>query len=159
MVYSPSKQLLRGLFVPGSSHHHELFALLTFLGKFTVNNKRPVNLDLFTIKQPLPAIASILHRISGILLFIGIGVLIYGLDQSLESKASFDALAQSMDGFVTKFVLWVILSALGYHFIAGIKHLLMDLGVGETLEGGRLGAKLTLGLSVVLIISLGAVLW
>lgn len=124
-----------------------------------MNDKRPVNLDLFTIKQPIPAIASILHRISGLILFIGIAFLICALDQSLSSAQGFAKVQDSLSGFFAKLTLWVVLSALIYHFIAGVKHLLMDFGIGETLEGGRLGAKLTLVISVVLIVITGVAVW
>lgn len=125
----------------------------------TVNDNRPVNLDLFTIKQPLPAIASILHRITGVLLFIFIALLICALDQSLNSKESFMELQESFSGGFAKLIVWALLSALIYHLVAGVKHLLMDLGIGETLEGGRLGAKITLALSAVLILITGVAIW
>lgn len=124
-----------------------------------MSDNRPVNLDLFTIKQPLPAIVSIGHRISGILLFFGIAGLLYIFDESLESSASFNALQVCLSGGLAKFVLWVVLAALIYHFVAGIKHLLMDLGIGETLEGAQLGAKIVLGISTVLIIYAGVCIW
>jgi len=124
-----------------------------------VNNKRPVNLDLFTIKQPLPAIASILHRISGLIIFVGIAFLMYVLDKTLASEEGFLAVQSFLDGTFVKLILWGVLSALAYHLVAGCKHLLMDMGVGETLEGARFGAKLVLGVSAVLIILLGVSIW
>jgi|TARA_B110000495_G_C22990384_1_gene583094 succinate dehydrogenase / fumarate reductase, cytochrome b subunit len=124
-----------------------------------VNNKRPVNLDLFTIKQPLPAIASILHRISGIIVFVGIALLMYVLDKTLASEEGFIAVQSFLDGIFVKLILWGVLSALVYHLVAGFKHLLMDMGVGETLEGARIGAKLVLGVSAILIVLLGVSIW
>ncbi len=124
-----------------------------------MNDNRPVNLDLFTIKQPLPAIASIMHRISGIILFVGIGILIYFWDQSLSSAASFAELQESLGNPFVKFILWGVVSALLYHFVAGIKHLFMDFGIGETLEGADIAAKLVIGISAVLIIFAGVCIW
>ena len=124
-----------------------------------MSNKRPVNLDLSTIKQPLPAIASIIHRITGLILFVGIAILIYMLDQSLRSEESFASLQQFLSGGFVKLIVWGVLSALIYHFVAGIKHLLMDFGIGETLEGAQLGAKLVLGVSAVLILITGICIW
>lgn len=124
-----------------------------------MNNKRPVNLDLFTIKQPLPAIASILHRISGIIVFVGIALLMYVLDKTLASEEGFIAVQSFLDGTFVKLILWGVLSALVYHLVAGFKHLLMDMGVGETLEGVRIGAKLVLGVSAILIVLLGVSIW
>jgi len=124
-----------------------------------VNKNRPVNLDLTTFSFPLPAITSILHRISGVLLFVGVGFLIYALDKSLANAASYNELQVLLSGNLVKLITWVIISALLYHFVAGIKHLLMDLGIGETLEGARTGAILTMVISAALIAFAGVVLW
>lgn len=124
-----------------------------------MNNKRPVNLDLGKFHFPLPAITSILHRISGVLIFIGLAFLLYGLDLSLSGEEGFAQVQAIMDGFFAKLIVWGILSALAYHLVAGIRHLLMDAGIGETLKGGLLGAKLIIGVSVVLILLLGVWIW
>ncbi|WP_257282732.1 succinate dehydrogenase, cytochrome b556 subunit [Endozoicomonas sp. SESOKO1] len=124
-----------------------------------MNSKRPVNLDITTIKLPLPAYTSILHRISGVILFVGLGFLLYGLELSLASEASFDALKALLSAPLAKFIIWGILSALIYHFIAGVKHLLMDMDVGDGKESGSLGAVITLALSTVLIILAGVWVW
>lgn len=124
-----------------------------------MNKNRPVNLDLTTFSFPLPAITSILHRISGVLLFVGVGFLIYALDKSLANAASYNELQVLLSGNLVKLITWVIISALLYHFVAGIKHLLMDLGIGETLEGARTGAILTMVISAALIAFAGVVLW
>ncbi|MBO9482370.1 MULTISPECIES: succinate dehydrogenase, cytochrome b556 subunit [Gammaproteobacteria] len=124
-----------------------------------MNSKRPVNLDITTIKLPLPAYTSILHRISGVILFIGLGFLLYGLELSLASEESFDALKALLSAPLAKFIIWGILSALIYHLIAGVKHLLMDVDVGDGKESGSLGAIVTLVLSTVLIILAGVWVW
>ena len=124
-----------------------------------MNDHRPVNLDLFTINQPIPAIASIIHRVSGLLLFFGVAILMYMLDLSLSSEQGFQELQECFSGFFAKLILWGLLSSLIYHLVAGIKHLLMDFGIGETLEGAQLGAKLTLGISIFLIIVTGVAIW
>lgn len=121
--------------------------------------KRPVNLDLTTIRQPLAAISSILHRISGVIVFFGIAGLLCLLDVSLASEDDFNAVqAAALSPFV-RFLLWGVLSALAYHCVAGVKHLLLDLGVGESKEGGPRGAQLVIGVSAVLIVLLGAWIW
>ncbi len=124
-----------------------------------MSDTRPVNLDLFTINQPLPAIASIIHRISGLLLFVGVGGLLCLLDLSLESQASFNDLLVCLSGGFVKFVVWILAVALIYHFVAGIKHLMMDMGVGETLEGAQLSAKVVIAVSVILSIIAGVCIW
>ena len=124
-----------------------------------VNDKRPVNLDLSQFSFPLPALTSIVHRATGIILFVGIAILMYALELSLVSEESFNSVKECLDGFFVKLIIWGILSGLLYHLVAGIKHLLMDIGVGETLEGGIFGAKVTIVVSVVLILLAGVWLW
>ncbi|MBK8973169.1 MAG: succinate dehydrogenase, cytochrome b556 subunit [Hahellaceae bacterium] len=124
-----------------------------------MNRKRPVNLDLTQFHFPLPAITSILHRVSGVILFVAIAFLLYGLDASLADEASFNALIETMDGFFVTLIVWGILAALLYHLVAGVKHLFMDAGIGETLEGGQKGAKIVIAVSVVLILIAGVWVW
>ncbi|WP_166251231.1 succinate dehydrogenase, cytochrome b556 subunit [Marinobacter salicampi] len=124
-----------------------------------MNSKRPVNLDLGKFHFPLPAITSIIHRVSGVIIFFGVAFLLYGLDLSLSGEQGFNRVSELMDSFLAKFIVWGILAGLLYHLVAGIRHLLMDMGIGETLEGGRLGAKLTIGISIVLIVLLGVWIW
>jgi succinate dehydrogenase cytochrome b subunit len=124
-----------------------------------VKDNRPVNLDLTKFSFPLPALTSIVHRVTGVALFVGMAFLLYALDLSLASQEGFDSVKECLDTFIAKFVIWGIVSALLYHLVAGIKHLLMDAGIGETLEGGVLGAKLTIVISVVLIVLAGVWIW
>lgn len=124
-----------------------------------MNSKRPVNLDLSKFHFPLPAITSILHRISGIIVFIGIAILLCFLGLSLSGEAGFNDVAGLMDHFLVKLILWGILSGLAYHLIAGVKHLIADFGIGEELESARLAAKATLVVSVIVIVLLGVWIW
>lgn len=124
-----------------------------------VNSQRPVNLDLRTIKLPITAYASILHRISGVILFLSLVIALFLLDRSLSSPIGFAEVKGWMSNFFVKFILWGMFSALLYHLVAGIRHLIMDLGIGESLEGGRLGAKLVLIISAILILVAGVWIW
>jgi len=124
-----------------------------------VKTQRPVNLDLRTIKLPVTAYTSILHRISGVILFLGIALLLLALQQSLASEEGFLQVKQYLAHPLAKFVSWGLLSALLYHLVAGIRHLLMDVGLGETLEGGKRGSKAVLAISIVLIVLAGVWLW
>ncbi|HIE86797.1 MAG TPA: succinate dehydrogenase, cytochrome b556 subunit [Pseudomonadales bacterium] len=117
-------------------------------------NSRPINVgigDLVSFKWPITAISSITHRVAGVVLFIGVAFMLYALDLSLSSEQGFISLKEMMVSPLGKMISWGLLSALGYHFVAGIKHLLMDMGVGETLEGAQFAAKTTLFFSAVLI--------
>ena len=124
-----------------------------------MHNERPVNLDLTTIKLPLPAYTSILHRITGILLLFGIGLLLYALQQSLDSQTAFDGLKDLLLHPVAKFLLWGTVSALLFHLVAGVKHLLMDMDIGDGKRSGTIGAVFTLLLSTVLIVLAGVWIW
>jgi succinate dehydrogenase / fumarate reductase cytochrome b subunit len=119
------------------------------------NDHRPVNVnprDLMSFAWPITAAASILHRIAGVVLFVGVGFGLYALDLSLASEAGFDSLNAMIKSPFGMFVTWGLLAALAYHFVAGIKHLLMDLGIGETLEGSKFAAKVTLLFAGILIL-------
>ena len=122
-------------------------------------DNRPVNLDPGSIQFPLPALASITHRIPGVILFGAVAVLLWMLDTSLSSEAGFQSLQECLTSGVAKVVVWLMLVALIYHSCAGIKHLVMDAGIGETLEGGVMGAKIVIGSSVVLSILAGCWIW
>ncbi|MFL0803166.1 MAG: succinate dehydrogenase, cytochrome b556 subunit [Agarilytica sp.] len=124
-----------------------------------MNTNRPVNLDLSTIKLPITALVSITHRVSGVVLLGGVLVLMWMLDVSLSSEEGFNSIKETLQAPIAKLVLWGVLAALGYHLVAGVRHLLMDMGVGETLEGGKRGATITVVLAIVLIILAGLWVW
>jgi succinate dehydrogenase / fumarate reductase cytochrome b subunit len=127
--------------------------------KHTVKDKRPVNLDISTIKLPLAALASITHRISGVIVFVGIAILLFLFDRSLADADGFASVQALGANALFKFVIWALLSALAYHMVAGVKHLVLDMGFGETREGGPLGAKLVIVVSVILVAMLGVWVW
>ena len=125
-----------------------------------MNSKRPVNLDLSTIQFPLPALTSIAHRITGVILFIGLVFAFWALDTSLSSPVGFAAVSDALaHNFLAKLIAWGLLSALAFHLVAGVKHLLMDMDIGVTLEGGVKKAQITVVVSVVLIILAGVWVW
>ena len=122
-----------------------------------MSKKRPVNLDLTTFHYPPMAIVSILHRISGVVLFMLLPFLLYLLGQSLSSPLQFSHVFAP--GGLAKILIWVYLAALSYHFIAGVRHLIMDLGFGDTLAQGRCSAYSVLLLFVIVAVVLGVLLW
>jgi succinate dehydrogenase / fumarate reductase cytochrome b subunit len=125
-----------------------------------VSDKRPVNLDLGTFKHPLVSVISISHRISGVVLFVGLVFLFNLFDMSLEGELGF-ASAQTLllEHSLAQFVTWGLLTALGFHFSAGMKHLVMDFGHGEELESANNAAKFVIGSTVVLAILAGVWVW
>ncbi len=124
-----------------------------------MNSKRPVNLDLRKFSFPLPAITSIVHRVTGVALFVGVAILMWLFDLSLSGEEGFNQAKDCLQGFFAKLILWGVVSALLYHLVAGCKHLLMDIGIGETLEGGHRGAQITLVVAGVLIFVAGVWIW
>ena len=127
--------------------------------KYTVKDNRPVNLDIPSMQLPITAWVSIAHRVSGAALIFGVGLLLWMLDVSLASKEGFDCVREMLDGVLAKIVLWLVLVALAYHTFAGIKHLVMDAGIGETMAGGVLGAKIVIVATAVSAVLLGGWIW
>lgn len=124
-----------------------------------MKNQRPVNLELSKFKFPLAAIVSILHRISGVFTFAGVAVLLWLLDASLASEESFVALQQTLTQPLWQVVIWLVLAALAYHLVAGVRHLLMDIDIGESLKGGRIGAQLVIVVAIILMVLAGVWIW
>ena len=85
--------------------------------------------------------------------------MLYLLELSLQSESGFALVQELLSNVLIKFIAWAVLAGLLYHLIAGMKHLLMDLGFGETLRGGFVGACITLALSAAVIIVAGVWIW
>ena len=123
-----------------------------------MKSNRPVNLSMgqvlaVNLRSPV-AIASILHRLSGVIVFLLIPVLLWILDKSLASTEGFEYVKTVIFGnILVRFIVWVFVAGLIYHFIAGVKHLLADLGFAEELQSGRTAATVALILSVIGIIA------
>ena len=129
------------------------------MGK-TVKKQRPINLDLQTIRFPVTAIASILHRVTGVIMFVAVGILLWILGLSLSSADGFNQAAAMMNSFIVKFIMWGILTALTYHVVGGIRHMLMDFGyLDETFAMGKMTANVTFVITVVLSILAGVLVW
>ena len=118
-----------------------------------MNQSRPINLNLFTLHFPIAAIVSILHRISGVVLFLFIPFGLWMLYHSLHSEVDFVYLGFTLKKPLVKFLVWVWLTAFAYHLLAGIRHILADMHIGITKQGGALNAWLTLIFALILSIS------
>ena len=117
--------------------------------------KRPVNLDIGTIKLPITSYVSILHRVSGVILFLAVALMLCVLDMSLASEQSFQSIKECLSSPISQIVIWSALAALAYHIVAGIRHLIMDLGVGEdNFQAGRRSAWLVVVVAAIIIASL-----
>ncbi len=121
--------------------------------------KRPVNLDLLNMKYPPMAIASILHRISGIVLFLLLPFMLYFLRLSLSSEASFTYLQNLLHAVSYKLLILCFWAAFIYHLLAGMRHMLMDLGFLEHLKSGRKSAITVIILAFIFTFGLGLWIW
>lgn len=125
-----------------------------------VKKQRPVNLDLKTIQFPVTAVASILHRVSGVITFVAVGILLWLLGESLSSPEGFLTASAVMGSFFAKLIMWGILTALAYHVVVGIRHIMMDVGcLEETLQAGKRSAHISFVITVVLSILAGVLVW
>ena len=116
--------------------------------------KRPINVgirDLLVFRFPITAISSISHRIAGIALFLGLFVMLFALQKSLESEEGFNFIRAQIASPSGLFIFFVVIAPFVFHFVAGIKHLVMDLGFGESYQVGALAAKLVFLISAILI--------
>jgi succinate dehydrogenase / fumarate reductase cytochrome b subunit len=125
-----------------------------------LQNKRPKHLNLFKIRQPFPAVVSILHRISGALLFFpGIPLILYSLQMLLQSPQGFEALQDCLRDPVIKVALLLPIWFFLHHLCAGIRHLALDLHIGVTLPQARMGSRLVAAAGILLTALLGVMLW
>jgi len=111
------------------------------------------------LSWPVTAISSGLHRISGVLLVSAVPFTLWLLEKSLTSQAEFNQVKSILQGDLVKLIVWAVLSMLSYHIVAGIRHMLMDAGIGESLEGGQRGAQLVILLGILIAAGLGVWIW
>ena len=108
------------------------------------SRRLPMFLNLAQIRFPVGAIASIAHRVSGVLLFITLPVIALVLDASLRSEDVFASLRKLLSSPLYVVAATVLVWALVHHVLAGVRHLLMDVGVGSELARARASARLVL---------------
>jgi succinate dehydrogenase / fumarate reductase cytochrome b subunit len=121
---------------------------------------RPVYLNLLAIRQPLPAIVSILHRISGALLFlVGIPLALWGLDASLRSPDGYAQFATAMSHPFAKLVALALLWSTIHHLLAGVRHLMLDVHVGVDLASARRSSAAVFVLALVATLAIAIRLW
>lgn len=120
---------------------------------------RPKYLNLMQIRLPLPAFISILHRVSGALLFLALPLLLYWLDATLRSPETFASMQAIFSRVSTKLIIAILLWGYLHHLCAGIRHLAMDMHVGLELQTARMTSVIVLGVSLTLTVILMALLW
>jgi succinate dehydrogenase / fumarate reductase, cytochrome b subunit len=119
--------------------------------------RRAVFFNLTQIQMPVGAVTSIIHRITGILLAIGIPFCVYLLDQSLRDPHSYVWVTQLFTHPAFKVVALAFIWALSHHLLAGVRHLLSDIDIGSRLRAARRSAwSVNLGGIAVALLAAGA---
>jgi succinate dehydrogenase / fumarate reductase, cytochrome b subunit len=121
--------------------------------------QRPKNLNLFTIRLPVNAVVSILHRASGVGLFLSIPLMLLALQLLLRSESSYASLVSFLDMWFIKLMLIGLAWAFFHHFFAGIRHLLQDIHWMTSLSNARLSSRILLWLVGALTGIFAVVVW
>lgn len=122
--------------------------------------------DALQYRLPPAGVVSILHRVSGALMFFLLPFIVWLFDASLTSEVSYDRFTSAfvagigfLPGWFVKLVVLALIWAYLHHFIAGVRHLWMDATHSVSKAQGRSSALVTLGASAVLTVLLGAKLF
>ena len=110
--------------------------------------QRPVFLNLLRIRQPVTAVLSILHRITGVLMVLLLPGLIYLLDLSLRGPAQFDQVAELLHSTPLRLLAIVLCWVFAHHLLAGVRHLIIDFDIGLSRPAARRSAWLVHGMAV-----------
>jgi succinate dehydrogenase / fumarate reductase, cytochrome b subunit len=131
---------------------------MTFMAEMTIKKKRPKNLDLTTLKLPLPGKVSILHRVSGVGLFLCLPLLLWLFGASLASAETFAVFKAVFATLPAKVVLAGLIWAFAHHFCAGVRFLLLDVHVGIEKAAARQSAAVVFAVSIPLTLVLWGIL-
>jgi len=133
------------------------------MSQAAVKKARPKYLSLqaiiFEIRLPLPGWVSILHRVSGALLFVSLVWLLWMLDRTLSSEASFEKIRHYAGLWPVKLSLLALVWAYCHHFCAGIRFLFLDIDKGIDKATARMTSGIVLAVSLALTVLLGWKLW
>ena len=110
-----------------------------------MHNRRPVFFDLTKIAMPIGAVTSITHRITGLLLALGVPGAVYLMKLSLQDERGYQEVAALLSRFPLRALAAVFVCVFSYHLLAGVRHLLSDIEVGSHLRGARFSAWLVNG--------------
>lgn len=118
-----------------------------------MNTKRPIHINPLRVRLPITALVSITHRLSGVLVFLLIPLLLWILQQSLVSPEGLAEVKTWLQSPLCKLTLWLFFAGLIFHLFAGIRHLLMDIHLGDSLSAGRFSAAMVIVLSLIVIVA------
>lgn len=120
---------------------------------------RPKNLNLFTIRLPVNAIVSIMHRASGVALFLVQPLLLWALQQSLSNQAGYLRVSTMLQHWSVKLLVIGLAWAFFHHFYAGLRHLAMDVHWMTTLQKARFSSRVVLWLVGISVTLFALVIW
>ncbi len=120
---------------------------------------RPKNLNLLTIRLPINALVSILHRISGMVLFFILPLLLLCLSSSFVSEASYLQVLERLDHWLVKLILIGFSWAFFHHFYAGLRHLAQDVHWMHGLDQARYSSKVLMALVIVSVLYFSYLIW
>ena len=124
-----------------------------------MQKKHPKYLDIAKINFPIPSIVSILHRITGVGLFICLPVLVWLLSGTLNSEAGFHTYQAFVSNPLVKIILILVLWAYLHHAFAGLRFLFLDAHKGLELQTASLTAKIVAAAAPVIALIVGVCLW
>jgi succinate dehydrogenase / fumarate reductase cytochrome b subunit len=122
------------------------------------NKNRPVYLNLFKIRLPVGGILSILHRATGAFLVLLLPIALYILQRSLQDPATYAKIAAQAATLVGRLFVLVIVWVFAQHFFSGIRHLLLDIGIGDSKPAARRNAWLAFAASLTVVALTGVCL-
>ena len=124
-----------------------------------MSRPRPIYLNLIQIRLPVPALVSILHRVSGAALFLLLPFLLVLFELSLESAQTFSRLKAVFSNWAIKLIVLGVVWAYLHHLCAGIRHLALDLHYGTELAAARASSWAVLAIGILLTLVVGAMIW
>jgi len=125
----------------------------------TAKKKRPLWYNLSPLNLPLPGLVSILHRVSGAMLFLGLIEFLLLLDMSLASESGYAQIGEWMRAPIVKLLVIASIWALLHHLCAGIRHLFLDIDIGTSLHAARRSAFAVFVVSLLMAASIAVRIW
>jgi succinate dehydrogenase / fumarate reductase cytochrome b subunit len=125
----------------------------------TAKKKRPLWYNVSPLNLPVPGLVSIFHRISGIVLFLGLVAFLYLLELSLASESGYARAGEYLRHPIAKLLVIGSIWALLHHLCAGIRHLFLDVDLGVGLHAARRSAFAVFIVSLAMAASIGVRLW
>jgi len=124
-----------------------------------MSRPRPKYLNLLQIRLPVPGLVSILHRVSGAVLFLFIPFLLVLFELTLESPGGFLRFKSVLSHWAVKLLVIGLVWAYLHHLLAGIRHMMLDLDYGTELPAARAASMAVLVTGIALTVIFAVMLW